>query len=137
MPDDLGRPTAIRIGATSGTRADVKIVPHIEFLPGQIDVTLCGAQRHVGFPRCRWTYPDRELTGEQFYQLKSLVGENASATVYIDVPTQTLDISTYTPVVASYEAIMNWPEEGVIQGLYERWLIPDDGIVFTNLRPIP
>ncbi len=137
MATDLGFTTDIKIGSSLDTVEDVKIKPHVEYIPGvDTQQSVDASDRYVGSPRCRWTYPDRELTGEQYYQLKNLVGQNASATVYIDIPTQTLDTTTYQPVITTYQAIMNWPEEGVTRIMYNRWQIPDDGIIFTQLVAI-
>lgn len=134
MATDLGFATNIKIGASLATIEDVKIEPHVEFFRGEAkEKSVSSQDRNIGSPRCRWTYPDRELTGEQFYQLKNLVGQNASVTVYIDVRTQALDITTYQPIVASYQALMHWPEEGVTRIKYNRWQIPDEGILFTQL----
>jgi hypothetical protein len=132
MPTDNGWPTNIRIGASIATMADVKIEPHVEFIPAEsIEEQMCGGDDWRGQPRCRWTYPDRLLTGEQFYQLKSLVGDNASASVYIDIPTWDVNPATYTPVVAAYSAVMHWPEEGVKIVRLNQWELPE--IMFTGL----
>jgi hypothetical protein len=137
MADDLGRTIHTRIGLTVATMEDTKVEPHVEFTPGAtIERTTCNQSRWVGAPRCRWTYPDRLLEGEQFYQLKVLVGNEASADVFIDIPTQTMDMSTYQPLVTAYQAVMHWPAEGVTRVSHNRWQIPDDGIEFTELKPV-
>lgn len=137
MATDLGIATVVKIGATVGSVEDVKIEPHVEFLPGIAqERTITRQDRYVGGQRCRWTYPDQLLSGEQFYQLKSLVGEDASATVYIDIPTQTINTTTYVPQVATYQAIMHWPEEDVFMVSDSRWQLPGDGILFTQLTPV-
>lgn len=137
MATDLGFSTVVKIGATASTIEDVKVEPIVEYLPGSSrDKTVTGQEKWVGGLRCRWTYPDRLLSGEQFYQLKSLVGNSASASVVIDIPTQTINLTTYLPVVATYNAIMHWPEEGVTQISMNRWAISDDGILFTQLTNV-
>jgi len=134
MPDDLGYPTTSKIGATIGTVVDTKIEPHVEFIPGErVEKKGCTGGTYFGGPRCRWTYPDQLLNGEQFYQLQSLVGENASADVVIDTPTQTMNLATYNPQIITYSATMHWPAEDVIMVSDSRWTLPDDGILFTNL----
>lgn len=139
MTTDLGFATNVKIGADSGSVADVKIEPHVEFMPGSEkgkEKAGCGKSLWFGEPRCRWTYPDRLLTGEQFYQLQNLVGGAPSASVVIDIPTQDLDILSYAPVITTYQATMHWPEEGVTLAHTNRWIIPSDGILFTNLEPL-
>lgn len=137
MADDLGRTVRVKIGTTVNTVEDVKIEPHVEFIAGrEIRRSLSGQDRYIGGSRCRWTYPDRLLTGEQFWQLKNLVGDDPSVSVIVDLPTQTLDTTTYQPTVVAYSAIMHWPEEGIIQVNQNRWTIPDEGILFTNLVPV-
>lgn len=124
-----------KIGKDINSVTDVLIEPHIEFFPGaSVEENACNKTQYVGKPRCRWTYPDRLLEGEEFYQLKSLVGNEASANVVIDIPTQTLALESYEPLTASYNAVMHWPGEGVTMVSNHRWTIPD-GILFTNLVP--
>jgi hypothetical protein len=60
-----------------------------------------------------------------------LVGDNASASVYIDIPTWDVNPATYTPVVAAYSAVMHWPEEGVKIVRLNQWELPE--IMFTGL----
>ena len=136
MATDLGFTTDVRIGASIATMEDVKVEPHVEFLDagGGVEKVVCGEVKAVGYPRCRWTYPDRRLTGEQYYQLRSLVENDMSADVYIDIPTNQINVLTYEPVVATYSGVLNWPEEGVRRTIYNQWEI-EDGILFTNLVP--
>jgi hypothetical protein len=136
MPTQLGFATNVKIGANVNSVEDVKIEPHVEFLPGLVERGTCREDTLVSSARCRWTYPDRLLSGEQFYQLQSLVGEDASASVVIDIPTQTLDLSTYTPEITTYNAIMHWPAEGVTRVAFNLWQFPDEGILFTRLASI-
>ncbi len=139
MATDLGFATNVKIGANADSIEDVKIEPHVEYLPSSEvgkEKLGCGNSQWFGAPRCRWTYPDRLLTGEQFYQLKNLVGDAPSAPVVIDIPTQDLSITTYTPIITTYQATMHWPLEGVTIIHTNRWQIPDDGIMFTNLEPL-
>ncbi len=127
-------PTVTKIGPSADAVVDALADPHVEFIPGPSpEQGGCGQDSYTGLPRCRWTYPNRLLTGEEFYQLKSLVGDNPSADVIIDIPTQTINLSTYTPVVSTYSAIMHWPEEDVRVVRYNKWEMPDDGILFTQL----
>lgn len=136
MADDLGFPTVTRIGLTVGGLADTKIAPVTAFLQAsETRATVCGAQVAAAGPRAIWRYPDRKLTGQQYYQLKSLVGQNMSAEVVIVTPTQEVSTTTYEPVLATYNAVMNWPAEGVELEYKNMWTIPDDGIVFTQLTP--
>ena len=135
MASGLADNTTIRIGLQGTTPAKVLIEPHIEFLPGHNpERTLSGGSRWQGSPRCRWTYPDRLLTGEQFHQLQNLVGDNPTVAVVMDVPTQRMDPATYQPAVVTYNAIMHWPQEEVMMESAYRWRLPDDGILFTDLR---
>jgi hypothetical protein len=137
MPTDLGYTTDVKIGPDVNSVQDVKIEPHVEFLPGiSRERTVTSQEKYVGGLRCRWTYPNRQLTGEQYYQLKSLVGEQMSGPVVIDIPTQTMNTATYTPVVATYNAIMHWPEKGVTRVSFNQWQFPNDGILFTQLTSI-
>lgn len=131
MPTDLGYRTVVRIGSTVGTMEDVKIEPIIEYQPGETERTVSGHTTAVGSPRLIWSYPDRRLTGPQFYQLKNLVGDKMSATVYVDVPVNNLSTSTYGPLVATYQGILQWPSEGVKRIMYNEWELPD--IIITNL----
>lgn len=136
MPTSLGRSTNVKIGTTVNNVEDVLWEPHVEYMPGaKIEQNICGQDNYTGSARCRWTYPNHALTGEEFYQLQNIVGNNASASVIIDIPTQALDISTYQPLVATYQAIMHWPREGVRQTTHNRWTI-EDGILFTELEPL-
>lgn len=138
MATDLGFNTDIKIGLTYETMAEVKIEPIVEFIPGsEQERNPCGGDSYQTSPRCRWTYPDRELTGEQFYQLKSLVGNSPSANVYFTTPTQTINPATYQPIVVAYSGVLHWPDEGVMMGRYYRWVMPDDGLLFTNLQSAP
>lgn len=133
---DLGFETEIFIGATAGSLEAVKIEPHVEFsISGEVERVVCGKSKATGYPRCRWTYPDRLLSGEQYYQLQSLVGNEASANVYIVTPTNEISITTYEPIHTTYQAIMNWPAEGVRRVHHNLWEI-EDGILFTNLEPV-
>jgi len=135
MPTDLGWETNIQIGLTQATMEDVKVDPIVEFFPGtNPERNVCGGATWQGSPQCRWTYPDRLLTGEQFYQLQQLVGDAPTVAVYMTVPTQRVDPATYQPSVVSYYGIMHWPEEGVMVENFYRWKLPDDGILFTNLQ---
>jgi len=137
MATDLGFATDIRIGSSVGSMEDVRIEPHVEFMQGgeETEKIVCGKVKSVGYPRCRWTYPNMRLTGEQFQQLHSLVGSEMSASVTLDIPVQTIDVTTYQPTIATYNAIMVWPKEGVTREMYNEWVLPDDGILFTNLEP--
>jgi hypothetical protein len=136
MGTDLGFTTSVKIGADVNSVQDVKIEPHVEFLPGLVERSTCREDTLVSSARCRWTYPDRLLTGEQFHQLQSLVGEDASTSVVMDIPTQTLDLSTYTPQITTYSAVMHWPEEGVTRIAFNQWQFPDEGILFTKLATL-
>ncbi len=130
-------PTVTKIGPSADAVIDAKADPHVEFMQSTgVERTVSGQDRYTGSLRCRWTYPNRLLTGEEFYQLKNLVGENASATVYMDIPTQTLNTTTYEPAIVTYKAVMHWPEEDVRIVRYNKWQIPDDGILFSQLEPI-
>jgi predicted carbohydrate-binding protein with CBM5 and CBM33 domain len=134
MADDLGLPTVTQIGTTVGNLADTKVAPVANYLPATATRgTVCGAQVAADGPRIIWKYPDRKLTGEQYYQLKNLVGENLSADVVIKTPTQQVSTSTYEPVIATYNATMLWPAQGVDLVYKNMWTIPDDGIIFINL----
>lgn len=136
MATDLGFETHVRIGSSVATMTDVKVEPHVEFmLSEEFDKVVCGKTKATGYPRCRWTYPTMLLDGEQYYQLQALVANEASATVYLDIPTNEIDVTTYEPVIGTYQAIMNWPPEGVHRVRYNQWEFPDDGILFTNLEP--
>lgn len=131
MPTDLGYKTVVRIGSSIATMADVKIEPHVEFQPGETERTVSGHTKAVGSPRLVWSYPDRRLTGAQYHQLKNLVGDSMSAVVYVDVPVNNLSVTTYAPVVATYQGILQWPAEGVKRVMYNEWTLPD--LVITNL----
>lgn len=125
-----------KIGSNANNVTGVLIEPHVEFMVGAaMDRTVTSQDRFVGNPRCRWTYPDRLLSGEEFWQLKDLVGNEASANVVIDIPTQTINTTTYQPEIVTYNAIMHWPEENVRVVSHNRWQLPD-GILFTNLEPL-
>lgn len=132
MSDDLRRSVRTAIGASYDGMADTKIEPIVEWFDYEAVVPgACGGDAGIGTARCRWTYPDRRLTGEQYYQLRSLVGgDKLSATVFIKTPTLDVSPVTYLPLVATYEAVMDWPQEGVKLGLYNEWIIPDDGLMF-------
>ena len=128
--------TVAKIGPDKNSVTDVLIEPHVEFMQGATgDRTVTSQDRFVGSPRCRWTYPDRILEGEQFYQLKSLVGSGASASVVIDIPTQEINTTSYRPEIVTYNAIMHWPEREIRLDGNHRWQIPN-GILFTNLTPL-
>jgi hypothetical protein len=128
-------PVSVRIGTTIANMEAVLIEPHVEFMPGtRTTRTLSKQDRWVGAPRCRWTYPDLQLEGEQYYQLKKQLSGGAAGTVYIDIPTQTLNTTTYRPIITAYKAIMHWPLEDVTREQHNRWTLPDDGILFTHLE---
>lgn len=130
-------PYTVKIGPDVNNVADVLIEPVIEFFEAaEVEENVCNKSQYTGSARCRWTYPDRLLEGEQFYQLKSLVGNEASANVVMDIPGQEVSIETYEPVISTYNAVMHWPEEGVVMVSNYRWKLPDDGILFTNLEAI-
>lgn len=137
MPDSLGRKVVTRIGLTKETMTDTLMEPIVEFTPGaDVERTVASTDRYVGSARCRWTFPDRLLKGEEFHQLKNLVKDDASVTVYIDIPTQTIDTSTYRPIVTAYQCVMHWPLEDVRMVSHYRWQFPDEGILFTRLIPV-
>lgn len=134
MPDDLGFPVRVRIGTTLGNLEDVKIHPIVEFRVAAtgrrtVDGLIVAAEP----PSCVWRYPDRRLTAQQYYQLKKFVGDNLSARVVIETTTQETSTTTYVSVVASYNAIMEWPTEGVEEIYKNQWVLPDEGIIFTGL----
>jgi hypothetical protein len=136
-PETPGQPwpVSVRIGTTIANMEAVLIEPHVEFMPGtRTTRTLSKQDRWVGAPRCRWTYPDLQLEGEQYYQLKKQLSGGAAGTVYIDIPTQTLNTTTYRPIITAYKAIMHWPLEDVTREQHNRWTLPDDGILFTHLE---
>lgn len=130
---DLGFETGIRIGPSVGSMETVKVEPYVDFKQGVTEDVICGEKKEVGYPTCLWTYPDTELTAEQYYQLYKQTNGAASASVYIRVPTREVELvaTTYQVVYTTYSAVMRWPEEGVVRGIYNRWIIPE--IEFTNL----
>jgi len=130
---DLGFDTGIRIGVTAGSMETVKVEPIVDFRQGVTEDVVCGESKEVGYPTCLWTYPGMELTAEQYYQLYKHTAGAPSASVYIRVPTREVELvaTTYQVVYATYSAVMHWPEEGVMRGLYNRWVVPE--IEFTNL----
>lgn len=130
---DLGFEVGIRIGQTAGSMETVKVEPHVDFRQGQTEDVVCGEKKEVGYPICVWTYPDVELTAEQYYQLYKQTAGAPSASVFIRVPTRevSLQAGTYQVVYATYSAVMRWPDEGVTRGRYSRWVIPE--IEFTQL----
>ncbi|MBD3261306.1 MAG: hypothetical protein GF334_06410 [Candidatus Altiarchaeales archaeon] len=133
--DDLGYNHGIKIGTTKFNMEHFKVTPHIEFIEGtQRKKDACGGSRWTGPAKMRLTWPNRELEGEQFYQLKNIVGSNPSASVYIDVPTQILNTDTYQPITSAYYGILQWPDEGVRMTRYYRWTLPE--VEITNLTPI-
>lgn len=130
--DDLRRQVRTKIGTSYDGMADTKIEPIVEWFDNEY-VTRggCGGDAGNGNPRCRWTYPNRRLTGEQYYQLRSIVGNALSATVFIQTPTMDVDTTAYLPLVATYEAIMRWPASGIRLSLYNEWEFPDEGLLFN------
>lgn len=136
MPDDLGFPVVTRIGTNLGNLEDTKVAPVVQFTPApQTRRTVCGAQVAAAPQAVAWTYPGRKLKGDQFHQLKKFVGDNMSAPVVIETPTENVSTTTYLPIIATYNAVMNWPSEGVELVPINQWELPDDGIVFTQLTP--
>lgn len=87
--------------------------------------------RGMGALRCRLSWDKVELTGQEYYQLRQLVGRNPSAQVYIRLPLDVVDTTSYEPLWYTYQAQFHWPVEGVMQGNYNRWQMPD--IELTNL----
>lgn len=128
---DQGFDTGVRIGTTVGNMETVKVEPHVEFKLGPTQDVVCGDKLPMGYPVCTWSYPNMELSGQQYYQLWKQTNGAASADVYIRVPTREVDITTYSPIYATYQAVMRWPEEGVVRGLYDRWVVEE--LEFTNL----
>jgi hypothetical protein len=111
----------------------VKVEPHVEYALTNKEDVVCGESVPVGFDRVIWTYPNKELSAEQYYQLYKQTDGAASGSVYIRVPTREVSLvgSTYQVTYATYAAVMHWPEEGLTRGKYDRWEIPE--IEFTNL----
>jgi len=130
---DLGFEIGVRIGATQGGMETCKVEPNVEYQLGTKEDVVCGESVPVGYPRVVWTYPGIELTSAQYYQLWNVTQGAASGTAYITVPTRTVELvaGTYQPQYATYQAVMKWPEEGVLLGKYNRWLVSE--IEFTNL----
>lgn len=124
---DLGFQSGIRIGTTLGNMETVKVEPHIEYRPGKTEDVVCGEKKETGYPVCIWTYPDMELSAEQYYQLWKQTNGALSGSVYIRIPTREVElvVSTYQVKYATYSAVMRWPDEGLVQGLYSRWVIPE------------
>ena len=134
MSDDLGFVVLARIGPDSGSLEDVRVQPFVEYrVTTGGERTLDALVRGGGEPEVIWTFPDMLLDGEQYYQFKALVGDDLSAPVAIQTPTQNVNTVTYTPQVVTYDAIMRWPESDVVVINYNRWQIPSEGIRFTNL----
>lgn len=134
MPDDLGYNWGLKIGTTPFNMEFFKVTPHVEFRPGtERKRDACGGSVWTGPAKIVMTWPERELEGEQFYQLKNMVGDNPSVRVYFDMPTQTLDVTTYQPTVVAYTGILQWPDEGVMMSKYYRWTMPE--VEITNITP--
>jgi len=135
MPDDLGYDWGLKIGTTKFNMLPFRVTPHVEFRPGtERKRDACGGSVWTGPAKCVLTWPEMELEGEQFYQLQSIVGNNPSARVYMDIPTQTLNTTTYQPIVSAYTGILQWPDEGVMMTHFYRWEMPE--VEVTNLSPI-
>jgi len=130
---DLGFDNGIRIGATAGSMETVKVEPTVEYALTNKEDVVCGESVPVGFDRVIWTYPGKELSAEQYYQLYKQTAGAASGSCFIRVPTREVSLvgSTYQVTYATYSAVMHWPEEGLLRGKYDRWIIPE--IEFTNL----
>jgi hypothetical protein len=128
---DQGFDSGIRIGTTLGNMETVKVEPRVIFNLGPTVDVVCGDRVPMGYPECVWEYGDIELSGEQYYQLWKQTSGSASGDVYIRIPTREISVATYTPVYATYQGVMRWPEEGVTRGMYNRWLVPE--LEFTNL----
>lgn len=135
MPDDFGFPTRTRIGTTLGNLEDTKAGPIVEFKTAtETRRTLCGSNVAANRPSVVWNYPDMMLSGPQYHQLKKFVGSNMSASVIIQTPTQEVSDATFKAIVATYQATMLWPEDGIEETTFDRWTI-EDGIEFTDLLP--
>ena len=134
MSDDLGFAVTCQIGPSLPGLEDVRVQPMVEFKITSVSRDfLCGQHLKVGDPVSVWRYPDMLLSGVQYYQLKSLVGDKLSANVVIQTPTQNMNLTTYAPQLVTYSAVMVWPEKDVMVVSQNRWGFPGDGISFINL----
>lgn len=134
MTDDLGFPTRSKIGTTQFNMQDLKVEPVVTFMHNT-ERTVGGGSKRTSL-ECLWEFPDRMLEGDQYYQLKNIMGDSASTPVIIDVVTDEVDAVNYEPIVATYQAIMHWPDPDTVNLVAKnRWEITD-GIKFTGLRTL-
>lgn len=123
----------ILLGSYDWNMAPLVPEPSVEvFYSGDPAMALDKSNRGLGSLRCRLSWNKIELTGEEYYQLRRLVGRNPSGAVFIRIPTDHVSPVDYQPVWYTYQAELHWPGEGVMQGLYNRWIMPD--VELSHLR---
>jgi len=113
MTTDLGFAARCQIGASQATLTDVKTEPWSSFENSRRrESGIAPSVKGLGHAFAVWDYSEIPLSHSQYYQLKNLIGDNSSVTVFIRTPTNTpTPGSTYAVTLATYEAVMTIAED--------------------------